>query len=88
VGQITSVAIHHEAGPIALAIVKRGTDPVATLTAMDSDGGRVSATQVPIVNPEGVSEDRPAGRGSTQRPLLGRTAGGAGHRKAAPRGIR
>ena len=46
VGHLTSVARHHEMGPIALALVKRSTDPEATLVA-----GGVSAAQEVIVSP-------------------------------------
>ncbi|MDO4898605.1 MAG: folate-binding protein [Rothia sp. (in: high G+C Gram-positive bacteria)] len=35
VGYISSVALHYEAGPIALAVVKRSVDPAATLRAVD-----------------------------------------------------
>lgn len=44
VGIVTSSARHHELGPVALALVKRSTDPEAALTA---DG--VSAAQEVIV---------------------------------------
>lgn len=37
VGKVTSVALHYEAGPIALATVRRNTDPAATLTVRDGD---------------------------------------------------
>ena len=46
VGRLTSVARHHEDGPIALAVVKRNTDPRATL-----DAGGVSAAQQVVVAP-------------------------------------
>ena len=46
VGHLTSVARHFESGPIALALVKRSTDPQAVLVA-----GGVSATQEVIVSP-------------------------------------
>lgn len=36
VGLISSVALHHEAGPIALATLKRSVDPAAELRAVDS----------------------------------------------------
>lgn len=48
VGRITSVAQHHEEGPIALAIVKRALDPAATL-ASDVDEREVTAAQRVIV---------------------------------------
>jgi folate-binding Fe-S cluster repair protein YgfZ len=46
VGQLTTVARHFEDGPIALALVKRSTDPAADLVA-----GGVSASQEVIVTP-------------------------------------
>lgn len=46
VGHLTSVARHYEDGPIALALVKRSTDPSTTLVA-----GGVSAAQDVIVTP-------------------------------------
>nr|WP_325209519.1 glycine cleavage T C-terminal barrel domain-containing protein [Salinibacterium sp.] len=55
VGAVTSVARHHELGPIALAVIKRSTDPVETLTVM-TDGGPVAAGQEVIV---------PVGAGAT-----------------------
>ncbi|WP_425561943.1 CAF17-like 4Fe-4S cluster assembly/insertion protein YgfZ [Leifsonella bigeumensis] len=48
VGRITSSAIHHEFGPIALAVVKRNTDPQATLT-VEAEGVTVAAAQEVIV---------------------------------------
>lgn len=48
VGQITSAARHHELGPIALAVVKRNTDPAAVLAVL-SDGIRIAAAQEIIV---------------------------------------
>jgi tRNA-modifying protein YgfZ len=50
VGHLTSVARHHEDGPIALALVKRNTDPAAVLLA-GSDDDVVSAAQTVIVAP-------------------------------------
>ena len=62
VGRITSVALHHEAGPIALAVIKRAVDPAAPLRAVDtseasSDESSTTATeyaaaQTLIVSPE------------------------------------
>lgn len=49
VGHLTSVARHHEDGPIALGLVKRSTDPAATLTA--GEGVGVAAAQTVIVAP-------------------------------------
>ncbi len=50
VGRVTSVARHHEFGPIALAVVRRMTDPDAVLT-ITVDGSTISAAQEIIVPP-------------------------------------
>jgi folate-binding protein YgfZ len=50
VGKITSVARHWELGPVALAVVKRMTDPEATLTIPVGDAV-VAAAQEVIVPP-------------------------------------
>lgn len=52
VGRVTSAAIHHEYGPIALAVVKRSADPAATLTVRTGDDVVVSAAQEVIVPPD------------------------------------
>lgn len=66
-GKITSVALHHEAGPIALAVIKRGVDPEASLVVRDvsshatpdSDEGQgeavtveYAAAQTVVVSPD------------------------------------
>jgi folate-binding protein YgfZ len=51
VGRITSVARHHELGPIALALVKRSLDVAAPLV-VPVDGVDVAAAQEVIVPPE------------------------------------
>jgi len=68
VGHVTSVARHHELGPVALAVVKRSV-PVDAPLVVDSDGGAVSAAQEEVVPGEGVSVDRPAPRGPVSRGL-------------------
>ncbi|HET8958507.1 MAG TPA: folate-binding protein [Microcella sp.] len=50
-GRITSVARHHELGPIALAIVKRSLDVTAPLV-VPVDGVDIAAAQEVIVPPE------------------------------------
>lgn len=50
VGHLTSVARHHEDGPIALALVKRNTDPQAVLL-VGPDDALVSAAQTVVVAP-------------------------------------
>lgn len=69
VGHVTSVARHHELGPIALAVLKRSVDPSATLT-VPSDGGPLAANQELIVNADGFSADRPDRPGPTMKGLL------------------
>jgi folate-binding protein YgfZ len=55
VGRVTSSGIHHELGPVALAVIKRSTDAVATLH-VDADGTDVAATQQVIVPPDAGAE--------------------------------
>ena len=54
VGFVGSSARHHELGPVALALIKRNTDPAATLLA---DG--VPAAQEAVVDPEAGLHVRP-----------------------------
>ncbi len=68
-GHITSVSRHHELGPIALALLKRSTDPGATLT-VQAQGEDIAAAQELIVNAEGFSVDRPPPPGPTMKGLL------------------
>lgn len=59
VGRLTASGIHHELGPIGLAVVKRSLDPAATLT-LSADDVVVSATQEVIVPPgAGATADVP-----------------------------
>ncbi len=51
VGQVTSVARHFELGPIALAVVKRGTDPTTELLVQTASRD-IPARQVVIVPPD------------------------------------
>jgi len=51
VGRLTSVAQHHELGPVGLAVVKRALDPEQTLLVGSTELGFVSATQDVIVTP-------------------------------------
>lgn len=51
VGAVTSFGEHYEMGPIALAMIKRSTDPALTLTVV-SDAGILQAAQQVIVPPE------------------------------------
>jgi folate-binding protein YgfZ len=56
VGTLTSAALHHEMGPIALAILKRNTDPEAGLLVREGnaeDGWSfTAAAQETIVSPQ------------------------------------
>jgi len=52
VGRVTASARHHELGPIALAVVKRGADPAAPLVVDAEDGTEVAAAQQVIVPPD------------------------------------
>jgi tRNA-modifying protein YgfZ len=56
VGTVTSVALHHEMGPIALAVLKRNTDPETPLLVREGnaeDGWSVTAaTQETVVSPQ------------------------------------
>jgi tRNA-modifying protein YgfZ len=56
VGRITASAVHHELGPIALAVVKRTADPSAELIVVTADGTAVAAAQEVIVPPEAGAE--------------------------------
>lgn len=66
VGTLTSAAQHHEMGPIALAILKRNTDPEAALLVREGtaeDGWSfTAATQETVVSPQaGKAVGRPTG---------------------------
>jgi len=71
VGRATSVAMHHELGPIALVVVKRSVDPAADLTVA-AEGGSVAAGQEVVVGADGVTPDRPAPRAPVARGLAPR----------------
>jgi len=68
VGRVTTVARHHELGPVALAILKRSA-PTDVELVVDCEGGAVAAGQEEIVPGDGVSVDRPAPRGPLARGL-------------------
>ncbi len=51
VGHITSATLHYEAGPIALAVIKRNVDPDSVLTVVDGETN-YPATQDVIVTPD------------------------------------
>jgi folate-binding protein YgfZ len=56
VGRITAASRHHELGPIALAVLKRSTDPTATLSVPTADGPVLAAAQQVIVPPDAGAE--------------------------------
>jgi folate-binding protein YgfZ len=55
VGRVTSSALHYELGPIALAVIKRSTDPEVDLVVR-ADGGDIAAAQEVIVPPSAGAE--------------------------------
>ncbi|WP_309710309.1 folate-binding protein [Pseudolysinimonas sp.] len=55
VGRVTAAATHFELGPIALAVVRRATDPSATLAVAGAEGV-VAATQEVIVPTDAGAE--------------------------------
>ncbi|PRZ18402.1 CAF17-like 4Fe-4S cluster assembly/insertion protein YgfZ [Nesterenkonia sandarakina] len=65
VGKVTSVARHHEMGPIALALVKRKVDPTLQLVVRDGEADSATlyaAAQEVIVRPDaGQAVGRPQG---------------------------
>ncbi|MDR0625971.1 MAG: hypothetical protein LBG11_01715 [Bifidobacteriaceae bacterium] len=73
-GLLTSVGVHHELGPIALALVKRTTprDVDLLVDALDAPGGLIAASQTEIVPVNGESDARPARRATL--PKLSRRA--------------
>lgn len=61
VGNITSAVLHHDAGPIALALIRRAVDPEAVLQVVDGET-TYSATQTVVVPPDaGSVVGRPEG---------------------------
>lgn len=59
VGAVTSAALHHEEGPIALAVVRR-TTPVDAALTVDTPDGPVAAAQEVVVPPDaGATADVP-----------------------------
>ena len=58
VGSITASALHHELGPIALAVIKRTVDPSAELIVRPVDDAalQIAAAQELIVPPDAGAE--------------------------------
>jgi folate-binding protein YgfZ len=65
VGRVGTVALHHEAGPVALALVKRSVPVDAELTAGTDDRAAPAAIDPSTVPPE--DETPPPGRAAQQR---------------------
>ncbi|MDR2378685.1 MAG: hypothetical protein LBD70_04585, partial [Bifidobacteriaceae bacterium] len=92
VGRITSVGLHYELGPIALALVKRSLpeDAALAVAAEGAPGGSIAAAQTRIVPASGESDARPApgrlglGRG---RPGLGQGRLGLGQGRPGRGGL-
>jgi folate-binding protein YgfZ len=74
VGTLTSMARHHELGPIGLAVLKRNVPEEAELMVAGEVSGQVlevSAAQEIVVPGDGVSVDRPESHGPLTRGLRG-----------------
>ena len=74
VGTLTSMARHHELGPIGLAVLKRNVPEDTELMVtgeVSGQGIEVSAAQEIIVPGDGVSVDRPEAHGPLTRGLRG-----------------
>ncbi|WP_022882546.1 CAF17-like 4Fe-4S cluster assembly/insertion protein YgfZ [Gryllotalpicola ginsengisoli] len=59
VGEVTSSAVHHEYGPIALAVIKRTVDPAAGLRVRADDAEVAAAQQVIVPPTAGAAADVP-----------------------------
>jgi len=59
VGSVTSAARHHELGPIALAVIKRNTDPDAVLTVASDETTITAAQEVIVPTDAGASANVP-----------------------------
>ncbi len=58
VGRVTAAQLHHEAGPIALAVLKRSVAPDAVLTVRDTV---VQGSEEAASNDNGASDDAAGG---------------------------
>ncbi|MEP6482389.1 MAG: glycine cleavage T C-terminal barrel domain-containing protein, partial [Rhodoglobus sp.] len=54
VGAVTSAGLHHELGPIALAVIKRSADPAIDLVVQTSDGPIAAAQEVIVPTDAGA----------------------------------
>ena len=59
VGRVTASATHYEFGPIALAVIRRNTDPAAALTVTTSEGVVAAAQEVIVPTDAGAEADVP-----------------------------
>ncbi|WP_396599932.1 YgfZ/GcvT domain-containing protein [Frigoribacterium sp. R86507] len=59
VGHVTSVALHHELGPVALALVKRGTDESAPLAVVVDDLMIAAAQEIVVPASAGAAAGVP-----------------------------
>lgn len=59
VGHVTSVALHHELGPVALALVKRGTDESAPLAVVVDDLVIAAAQEIVVPASAGAAAGVP-----------------------------
>ena len=77
VGTLTSMARHHELGPIGLAVLKRNVPEDTELMVsgeISGQGIEVSAAQEIVVPGDGLSADRPESHGPLTRGLRGPTS--------------
>ncbi|GAB3801385.1 folate-binding protein YgfZ [Humibacter antri] len=59
VGRVTSAGVHHELGPIALAVVKRSTDQAIDLTVRTSEGAVAAAQEIIVPTDAGAEAHVP-----------------------------
>lgn len=59
VGRVTAAATHFELGPVALAVVRRTTDPAVTLTVTGADGVVNAAQELIVPTDAGGAADVP-----------------------------
>lgn len=78
VGQVTSARLHHEAGPIALAVLKRNVDPHAELLVRDSaaqSGENNDSPEAPNAQDSGGAEQWSAAQTVVVQPDAGSVVG-------------
>ena len=72
VGRVTAAALHHELGPIALAVVKRSADPAAALVVTAERPVLAAAQQVIVPTDAGAEANVPRLPAARRRPPLSR----------------